>query len=376
MNAPWPPAVNELRTTVQHNCAISDARYARDYSMCVYLLRMREFYRWRQAIPPGATIDASALGDFVSDTENWWDTIEETDFRPLTINSTSYDPFDVAAINSALNSTEHFHGCALYYGAGVGRLGQPHFVLARLQPASAFTAAAIATNCADASLISCIECGCELARDTMTLPAMSQNGTIIIRHDSILRMLWQMVDEWKLRKPPGPMSRLVEHFGLTDNNTGQLKAAATELSKLLLHHELGELKATGLLGSGYSEMTSKLQGYRSEAYVRAVRDLVADSVSSWPFILKEKSLHHLDFWLAGLAGVREELFKHSSLCELLIQGSGEERLAALEQALDTEQLRWQHTSIRLLNAYQHSGRKFNAEQIITNSLSQSSNTLT
>ena len=35
----------DLIQTVQRNCHIADARHAGDYTLCVYLLKMREFYR-------------------------------------------------------------------------------------------------------------------------------------------------------------------------------------------------------------------------------------------------------------------------------------------------------------------------------------------
>ncbi|HKJ07631.1 MAG TPA: hypothetical protein VKA76_00940, partial [Gammaproteobacteria bacterium] len=49
---------DELRTLcakVQKNCHISDARYAGDYTLCIYLLKMREYYRWEK----GYSLDAS-----------------------------------------------------------------------------------------------------------------------------------------------------------------------------------------------------------------------------------------------------------------------------------------------------------------------------
>lgn len=39
-----------LIKTVQKNCDIADARHAGDYTLCVYLLKMREMYRWEQGI--------------------------------------------------------------------------------------------------------------------------------------------------------------------------------------------------------------------------------------------------------------------------------------------------------------------------------------
>ena len=40
-----------LTAAVQHNCNIADARFARNHVMCIYLIKMREFYRWEHGVP-------------------------------------------------------------------------------------------------------------------------------------------------------------------------------------------------------------------------------------------------------------------------------------------------------------------------------------
>ncbi len=40
----------ELISQVQHNCDISDANHAGNYTLCIYLLKMREYYRWIHAL--------------------------------------------------------------------------------------------------------------------------------------------------------------------------------------------------------------------------------------------------------------------------------------------------------------------------------------
>ena len=37
-----------LLSAVQRNCHISDARHAGDYTLCIYLLKMREYFRWER----------------------------------------------------------------------------------------------------------------------------------------------------------------------------------------------------------------------------------------------------------------------------------------------------------------------------------------
>ena len=41
----------QLASAVQRNCDISDARYAGDYGLCTFLLKMREYYRWENELP-------------------------------------------------------------------------------------------------------------------------------------------------------------------------------------------------------------------------------------------------------------------------------------------------------------------------------------
>lgn len=213
---------SQLIQNVQHNCDISDARYARDYSMCVYLLRMQEHYRWKNAIPLNGAVNGETLGDWVRETEDYWDTIEETDFQPVTVGDYSFDPFDTDKINRSLANCSPADS-SLAYTAGIGRLGQPHFVLA---------------ECVQRSTTPYpqMELGQELARDSITVPAMSRDGIIIIRHDSIKRMLWQMIAEWRLRKPVGPMARLLTHYQINDNpSDAQITSTAKDLSALLIH---------------------------------------------------------------------------------------------------------------------------------------------
>ena len=343
--------ISNLKLTVQNNCAISDARFSREYSLCIYLLRLREFYRWKNEIPFGDPINQQALGDWVSETEAHWDTIEESEYQPLPIGENRYDPFDTSNINNHLQSS------GLIYSAGLGRLGQPHFVLAR-QVSKSVT-----------SQHTCIECDEELARDTITLPAMAQNKTIYIRHESFRQLIWQMIDEWNLHKSPGPMARLVEHYGIYKNGrlTDTIGAASRELSNLLVHHETGEIAAGDILGPGFSEMTCAFHGKPGEMQIRAVRDLLADSLSTWPMIVSndhQQSIPYVDFWLTSLNGYREKIFNLSTPDQSLFSQDDNTRLNALNNMIDTQQKRWQNTAMSLLDKYQSQGTHFDVDATI------------
>jgi len=58
--------LNELQQYVQHNCHISDATHAGNYTLCIYLLKMREFYRWEHALGFDTRIDNDDIGSWLS----------------------------------------------------------------------------------------------------------------------------------------------------------------------------------------------------------------------------------------------------------------------------------------------------------------------
>ena len=66
----------ELAKTVQLNCHISDAKYAGYYSLCVFLLKMREYYRWEQKIPLSEPLTKSDVGEWLSQREIDWQDYE------------------------------------------------------------------------------------------------------------------------------------------------------------------------------------------------------------------------------------------------------------------------------------------------------------
>ena len=55
----------QLVNTVQQNCHISDALYAGEYTVCIFLLKMREFYRWENDIPYSGVLPKNAIGEWL-----------------------------------------------------------------------------------------------------------------------------------------------------------------------------------------------------------------------------------------------------------------------------------------------------------------------
>jgi len=340
--------LTRLCASVQANCAISDARFARNYSLCIYLLRMREYYRWLHDIPLGKPLSTDVVRDWVTTREMHWDDIEENDYQPLLIDGHRIDPFESAAVNAALKNKEFI------YSAGIGRMGQPHFVLARH----------IVTTYPDNHTI-CVETGIERARDIITQPAMAIGNTVIIRHDCISRLLWQMIEEWQTSQAPGPVARIADHYNLIDNRHPEpaIQTATEDLCSVFRAHEYGEVEAGRLLGEAWHNMATKLIGTRGELYVRAVRDLLADSLRTLPMILEQDAAHYLDFWLAGIQGVRLQLLDNTILDQLRKTDCSNERLAQLALLQKSASSHWQAVAGSMLEAYAIAGTGVDFETV-------------
>ena len=75
--------IRDLVRSVQTNCHISDARHGADYSLCVYLMKMREYYRWEQGLPYGAILGKDKVGDWLAAREQLWENLEEAEFEDV-----------------------------------------------------------------------------------------------------------------------------------------------------------------------------------------------------------------------------------------------------------------------------------------------------
>ena len=98
-----PADLMRYQETVQHNCHISDARFAGDYTMCVYLLKMREYFRWEKGYGYGEALPNKDLSDWLSAREELWGSLEDTSFSPIAIDGREYDPFDADAIDTEVH---------------------------------------------------------------------------------------------------------------------------------------------------------------------------------------------------------------------------------------------------------------------------------
>lgn len=284
------PFSHPLCETVQKNCDISDAHHAANYTLCVYLLKMREYYRWENGFSYNDILPKEDVGNWVQERESLWEEIENQSFLPLEIDGKEYDPFDTENINKALTPKGYV------YSGGMGLRAAPHFFLAKLEKKKVYNEFTMH--------VSADEC----ARDLTAPPAMTQGKDVFIRREALRRYLWEKFTEWQWHKYENAMSRALSFYDFeTDIDQALEEMTENELHAVTLH-EIGEFTASQQLGKQWREMIVNLPRSRAEFLARAVKDLLADCLSTLPGLLNNHNPASLHFYAANLVAMRKELF--------------------------------------------------------------------
>jgi hypothetical protein len=338
-----PDALRALLDAVQTNCDIADARHAADLPLCIYLLQMREFYRWQQGLGFGDPLPRAALGDWLSQREAHWDRLADRPLGPVPCPGGPLDPFDEAAIDAALQPL------GLGYGAGLLGPDRPVFFVAERH--------ATQSVAVDGEPLQLRRYGRELARGLASPPAaLAADQTIVLRDAALSRWLWERFEVHSLRPGESTFGRFAAACGLVD-----LADFGTRLPQLLhtarpvlLLHELGEMRVGRGLGPGWAALHEALaDDRRSSLRLRAVRDQLADLGTTLPALLAADEPAPLHFWFAGYEGHREALFPGlKSAYAAWCAGDGGR---ALRQALPGAEAHFSQLAQTLLALLDHDG---------------------
>lgn len=287
--------VQALTEAVQRNCHISDARHGGDYSLCIYLMKMREYYRWEQRLPFNAALRKDAVGDWLSAREELWDVLADAELSPLEIAGERFDPFDADAINARLAPE------GLIYSSGLGNQAKPHFFLGDLERVAVNGDCSVYVSAA------------EHARDLTAPPAMSLGNSIFLRRESLRRMLWEKLEGWRWSRPDNALGRAFACYAFETDFEAALDAMTDREIDNALLHEQGEHQAGRLLGDAlWGEMLLDLAQTPAELMARAVRDHLADCLITLPRLLEridgEAQPAALHFYIGNLSNMRKSIF--------------------------------------------------------------------
>ncbi len=322
----------QLVQSVQRNCNIADARHARETTMCDYLLDMREFYRWENEVPLARALPRQELGSWISEREALWDGLQADELDPLCVGEDSFDAFEVGAINAALVPL------GLVYGAGYGRFGKPHFFLAQLERHE------------ERQGLTLFFSGCEYARDLSAPPAALLDGAVFLRRDALRRWLWDKIEIWGVRKADGALKAALECYGFEADAELALERMSEQESETLILHELGEAMAEPLLGPAWRDLIASFTGRRAEILARAVRDNLADCLSTLPCLIERNAAGSIYFYFANFEGMRSKLFPLLALAYRDWRETG--NLDPLREAAQAGSAHWQGAALRLLRVHQ------------------------
>jgi len=317
-----------LARAVQMNCDIADAHHAHEATLCTYLLQMREFHCWERGLPLAAQPARQDVSRWIAEREAAWEALETAHYAPLPLGPRLHDPFDAASLNREIGAE------GMVYGAGYGRFHRPHFFLAELERSETREGMRV------------LVAGREHARDLSAMPAALQGDTIHVRRDALRRWLREKVDFWRSRRTTGALAQAIESWGLAAGDEAAFERTVDAEIETLILHELGEARAGCKLGTAWEEMLFGLQDRRAEILARAVRDNLADCLSTLPALIERDARASLHFWFSQLDGMRRELFPALAGAYVAWRDSG--RAAALSDAIRAGAAHWERVARALL----------------------------
>jgi len=334
--------MNELRlgaivSAVQKNCHISDAQFAADLTLCTFLLKMRELYRWENEIPLSQDMPKSAVGDWMNERERYWEAVEAAPYEPLPLATGGVDPFEVALANRELAPY------GLVYSGGFGRACKPHFFLGSLLREEIRDGFKVYVS------------GCEFARDLDAPPGMMLDDTIFVRTESLQRWLWEKYEEWNWNHRNAAMTRAVAHYDFRADPVKALQAMTETETESVILHELGEARVGAELGEDWSHLLAAVMRTRAEIFARAVRDLYADCLSTLPGLLARENPAAIHFYFANFTGMRRKLFPELAAAYQVWLERGE--LAELQRVSAAGLTQWRTSAWRMIEAFHQHGDK-------------------
>ena len=287
--------IEDLTAQVLHNCNLSDSRHAGLYSICGLAMRLRDLYKWEKGLEPWIEKDSTEILTWIGEKEDIWEDLVDQEFHAISLEGKKYDPFEVDGINGVLEPYR------LIYGAGYVHSLKPTFFLGRLEE----------KRRVNGHIVYIL--GRELARDILTIPALSQGDSVFIRKESAKFFFWDHIF-FINKSGKNALKFAFENHGLIEQRPEHLHRNLDRIFdaelETYIHHELGELKETAFDREAWRDIIANYSHTPIELLARTVKDLLADTNEHGvlQYITREKRTASLGFYVAFLDGLRKELF--------------------------------------------------------------------
>lgn len=283
-----------IKNAVKFNCDVSDAQFWGYFSICGLLLRYRDLYRTEQGVKPWDSIRHEEIAAWISRKESKWPELERRGFRSLSIDGRTYDAFDVAEINNAINAQ------GLVYGAGYGMYLKPTFYLAELHSKRTLSGLTVYTSKK------------EYVRDLFTSPGMLQGTSVFLRLEPLTALLHYKYSELNARRVSA-LEDAFAHYGFRHRQIAdetfarRMEELAERYAEVILHHELAEYREEVPEWKGILALAGDR---KVEHYLRAVKDLIADTSEhgAYRMIIDRRDRGALGLTIALLEGYRRAIY--------------------------------------------------------------------
>jgi len=321
-----------LVQTVQHNCNIADARHGGEYTMCTYLMKMREFYRWEQCLEFNELLPKEALGDWLAERESSWLELEDADFLPLAVSGETLNPFADEMVNELLRP----HG--LVYSAGLEGCAMAHFYLAELESEER-----------QPDGLTLRVSGRELARGLSAPAAMTRENSIYLRREALRRQLWERYEIWRWSSAKNALAKAYACYDMQGDVEAALSLMADRELETVRQHELGEYLAGEIVGDDWNRMLMEFSHTPAELMARAVRDHLADCAMTLPYLLNNARHDSIHLFIGSLSGMRKKIFPALQGAYERWGGSGgsDELLQLAQQG----EQHWKRVALQLCDCY-------------------------
>ena len=122
------------------------------------------------------------------------------------------------------------------------------------------------------------------------------------------RYLWEKYETWAWSRPDNALGRALACYPFDHSPDQALEEMTENEIPLVKAHEMGEYEAGKLLGEDWQPMLMDMAHTQSELMARAVRDHLADCISSLPMLAESNRAPLIHFFMGNLSGMRKLLF--------------------------------------------------------------------
>ena len=285
-------SLESMRRQVQGNCDISDAAYCGAFSLCSFLLLIRNYYKWFHGLEPWEEGDSADTLEWIEERENLWEGLESEDYSRIDVDGASLDPFDLDPINGALGNNN------LIYSAGYSYGLKPTFFMADVE------------NKTTMEGIDIYFLGREYARDMPAAPALRQQNRIYVRRESARFYLYDRISERYMSKK-ATMLWAMKQYGVESYKDlrNKLDAIAETEIRNMAYHEIGEALEDSF-NEVWSETISRFSATSVERFLRSLKDVLADTHPRGMVrrMIEDRNAPSLGIYAAFLDGFQKLLF--------------------------------------------------------------------